>query len=376
MPERTDLPTLLLAAGLVAGGLLLGLLLRGVCARLARRGGDAAVTWAALGWQLLKLLALPATVTAGLWWAAELLQLEDPAGEIVDQVLLAVIVLAVALAVANLAAGVVRTLMVARAGFNQSASIFVNITRLLVLVIGLLVVLQGFGISITPMLTALGVGGLAVALALQDTLANLFAGIQVLASKKVQPGDFIRLDSGEEGYVLDITWRNTSMRNLAENVVVIPNARLAGSIVTNFHKPRQATDVWFQVGVAYDSDLDQVERVTVETAREVMTTVTGGIPDYQPYLRFHTFGESSVDLTVILRVEEYVRQYLVIHEFVKRLHARYRAEGIQIPFPIRTVVMAAGAEPDGRPAGPAGGLARSAGDPAVPAARTAPTDRP
>jgi small-conductance mechanosensitive channel len=81
------------------------------------------------------------------------------------------------------------------------------------------------------------VGGLAVALALQDTLSNLFAGLHIIASKKLLPGDYFLLDSGEEGYVQDVNWRNTFIRTLRNNMIVVPNARLASAILTNYYQP-------------------------------------------------------------------------------------------------------------------------------------------
>jgi small-conductance mechanosensitive channel len=96
--------------------------------------------------------------------------------------------------------------------------------------------------------------------------------------------------------------------------------------------------------VAYDSDLEQVEKVVVEVGREVMTEVEGGMPEYQPLVRFHTFGESGIDFNVILRTREFNDQFVVKHEFVKRLHARFRAEGIRIPLPTRNLVFADGRE--------------------------------
>ena len=95
--------------------------------------------------------------------------------------------------------------------------------------------------------------------------------------------------------------------------------------------------VLVDVGVSYGSDLEEVERATVEVAREVMDEVQGGVPGFAPFIRYHTFGDFSITFTVILRAKEFVDQYLIKHEFVKRLHRRYRDEGIEIPFPIRTV---------------------------------------
>lgn len=220
-----------------------------------------------------------------------------------------------------------------------STSIFINLVRVGVFVVGGLMVLQTLGISITPVLTAVGVGGLAVALGLQETLSNFFSGLQIVASGLVKNGDYIRLSSGEEGYVQDITWRNTTIRALANNMIVIPNSKLAASVLTNYNQPQREMAVLVPVGVSYDSDLEKVERVTVEVAKEVMQTVPGGIPEFDPFIRYHSFGDSSIGFNVILRGREFGEQYLVKHEFIKRLLARYRKEGIEIPFPVRNVYM-------------------------------------
>jgi len=213
-----------------------------------------------------------------------------------------------------------------------------NVVRIAVMILGFLIILNGLGVSITPILTALGVGGLAVALALQDTLANLFAGFYVTVARQIRVGDYVRLETGEEGYLVDIAWRAARIRMLPNNTVVVPNAKLAQAIVINYHLPDKELAVLVDLGVDYDSDLEHVERVTCDVAREVMRTVPGAVPAFEPFIRYHTFGESSIDFTVILRASEFVDQYLVKHEFVKRLHQRYRQEGITIPFPIRTFV--------------------------------------
>lgn len=213
-----------------------------------------------------------------------------------------------------------------------------NVARGLVITAGLLIVLNGLGLSITPMLTALGVGGLAVALALQDTLANLFAGIHVTIAGQIRVGDYVRLDSGENGYVTDIGWRATRIRMLPNNLVLVPNVKLSQAIVTNYYLPDRELAVLVDVGVDYGSDLAHVERVTCEVAADTLRSVTGGVAEFSPFIRFHTFADSSIGFTVILRAREYVDQYLLKHEFIKRLHERYRREGIVIPFPIRTIV--------------------------------------
>ena len=214
--------------------------------------------------------------------------------------------------------------------------------QIAVFVVGGLIVVQTVGISITPLLTALGVGGIAVALALQDTLSNLFSGLHILASRQVKIGDYIKLSTGEEGYVADISWRNTSIRALSNNMYVVPNLVMASSIITNYDQPQREMAVLVNVGVGYESDLKKVERVTVEVGREVMKEVAGGVPEFEPFIRYNTFGDFAIGFTVILRGKEFVDQYMIKHEFVKRLHERYNQEGIVIPFPIRTIQMQAG----------------------------------
>ncbi|MBI3088602.1 MAG: mechanosensitive ion channel family protein [Candidatus Omnitrophica bacterium] len=249
----------------------------------------------------------------------------------------------VALSATFLAAGIAGKLIVLYGSKIQQAlpvtSLTQNITRIIIVTIGLLMILNGLGISVAPILTALGVGGLAVALALQDTLSNFFAGFYVTMSRQIRVGDYVKLESGQEGYVTDIGWRATKIRMLPNNIVLVPNAKLASAIIINYDLPDKELAVLVQVGVDYASDLPHVERVTCEVGKDVMRTVPGGVPAFEPFIRYHTFGDFSINFTVILRAKEYVDQYLVTHEFVKRLHERYNQEGITIPFPIRTIHM-------------------------------------
>jgi small-conductance mechanosensitive channel len=209
--------------------------------------------------------------------------------------------------------------------------------RGLIVLLAILVGLDSMGVSITPLIASLGVGSLAVALALQSPLANFFAGIQIAADKPIEVGQYVQLDTGEAGYVTRVGWRSTTIRALPNNLIVVPNSKIMNAIITNYYLPEKALSILVEVGVHYSSDLEQVERVTVEVARDVLQTVEGGKKDFEPFIRYHTFGDSSIGFTVILRAEEFVNGYLIKHEFIKRLHERYRREGIVIPFPIRTL---------------------------------------
>ena len=224
-----------------------------------------------------------------------------------------------------------------KAGDTSTISLFTLIIKLIVYSVGIMVILQSLGISIAPALTALGVGGLAVALALQETLSNLFAGMQILAARQVKPGDYVQLDSGQEGYVTDVTWRNTTIKAINENMVIVPNSMLGSTILTNYHQPRRHMLVFVPVGVHYDSDLEHVEWVTLEVAREVQGTVEGASRDFAPRIRYNEFGGSSINFRTALAVEEFLSSYVITHEFVKRLHKRYNEEGIVIPFHMSTL---------------------------------------
>jgi small-conductance mechanosensitive channel len=218
-------------------------------------------------------------------------------------------------------------------------TILKNILVVILYITGFMIMLDYLGISITPILTALGVGGLAVALALQDTLSNMFSGVHILITKKIRPGDYVQTDSGFEGHVMDISWRNTTIRSPANNLIIIPNSKLAASIVTNLYLPEKETTVTVLVWVPYETDLSKVEALTRLVGKQIMLTVAGGVPEFDPFIRFHTFGDNGIGFTVILRVREFTDQYLIKHEFVKKLHETFKQEKIEIPFPVRTVIM-------------------------------------
>ncbi len=224
-------------------------------------------------------------------------------------------------------------------GVLPSTSIFSNIARAVIFIVGILIILQYLGISIAPILTALGVGGLAVALALQDTLSNLFAGLQIIVSRQIRQGDYVELDPKRRGYVVDISWRNTMIRGLGNNHIIIPNSILSNAVIVNYHLLATDISVVVPVGVAYDSDLVLVERVTLEVAFEIQRELPCAVAEFEPMVRFEAFADSAITINVILRAKEYVDQFMLRHEFVKRLHRRYAAEGIEIPFPIRTIHM-------------------------------------
>lgn len=273
----------------------------------------------------------------GIYFAFKTSQLPDEAVRIAGKILLVLGITSVTIVLSNISAALIKV----NSGKIEPAlpvtSLTRNAARIIIFVVGILVILNSLGISITPILATLGVGGLAVALAIQDTLANFFAGFHIIASRQIKIGDFIRLESGEEGYVTDINWRTTKIRALADNIVLVPNDKLSKALIVNYYLPDKETAVLVNLSVHYKSDLDKVERITSITAKEIMQEVPGGIPEFEPFIRYHTFGDFGIGFTVILRAREFTCQHLIKHEFIKRLHSRYAAEGIIIPYPVRAV---------------------------------------
>lgn len=336
----------LLAVGLTAAALAVrGLLLKQLDA-LARRQSESAE----LARRGLRLPSLLWCLVLGLYGAMEAATLPPRLAGRLELLLHALVIASVTLTAANLLAALVarfgerRTLAVGITGLAQT------VARATVLTVGGAILLSGLGVAITPILTALGVGGLAVALALQDTLSNLFAGIHLLADRPIRVGDFVKLESGVEGFVEDIGWRSTRIRLLPNNLVVVPNAKLAQSSITNYHLPEPRMSLLIPVSVSYAADPEHVEHVLVEEARKAAGEVPGLLSEPEPFVRFIPgFGDFSLDFTLICPVASFVDQYLAQHELRKRILRRFRAEGIEIPFPIRTVELRAPHGDGGQP---------------------------
>jgi small-conductance mechanosensitive channel len=226
-------------------------------------------------------------------------------------------------------------------GAAPVATLTQTLAQLVVVILGVLVTLRVIGIEITPLLTALGVGGLAVALALQDTLSNLFGGFYVAMAGQVRLGDYIKLNTGEEGYVTDIGWRSTVIRTLGRNLIIVPNAKLAQAVVTNYYLPQKAMSVSVEVGVGYGSDIDLVERVLLEIGQQAATDVPGMLAEPAPAVTLDPgFGDWSLNFKLSFQVAEFSNQWSVRNELRKRILKRFRAEGIEMPFPTRTIYTA------------------------------------
>lgn len=205
------------------------------------------------------------------------------------------------------------------------------LTKILFVVAGGMILLDNLGVSLAPLLTTLGIGSLAVAIGLQDTLGNFFAGLYLKADRPIDVGHYVRLESGQEGIVDRIGWRSTQIRTLENSTVVVPNSKLAQTIITNFDLPGGSISLQIPVGVSYESDPDRVEQILVDEVKRAQGKVGGLLDDPEPFVRFIPgFGDRSLEFTLICRVGRFVDQFLVQHELRKRILKRLAQEGIPI----------------------------------------------
>jgi small-conductance mechanosensitive channel len=238
---------------------------------------------------------------------------------------------------AQLSGNLVRTYSARAQGSNQALTLTTTFTQILVAILGLLFLLNYLKVDVRSLLTALGVGGLAVALALQDTLANLFAGLYISVSSQIRVGDYVKLNTGEEGYVSDITWRSTTLRALANNFIFIPNSKLAQAIITNYNLPTKSIGMGIPIRVAFDADTDRIEALLVEEATR--EKIDGLITDPPPNVSWSQAADSSLQLSLNFQVAEFVNQYGVQSELRKRIFKRFRKEGIPLPYPTQSVLL-------------------------------------
>jgi small-conductance mechanosensitive channel len=204
--------------------------------------------------------------------------------------------------------------------------------------IAVMIALDTAGISISPLLGGLGISGLAVALALQPTLSNFFAGTYILADRAIEVGDYIKIQNGPEGYVTQVGWRSTKMRTWLNNLVVIPNSSLADAIVMNYNSPETAVNVIVTCGVSYDSDLELVERISLEVARDIISTLPEAAREMEPWFGFDKFGDSNIEFWIFVQAQDRIASFVVTSQLIKGLHSRFLTEGVEINYPVRKIV--------------------------------------
>jgi small-conductance mechanosensitive channel len=210
--------------------------------------------------------------------------------------------------------------------------------KLLAVPVVLLMVLQTFQVPVTTLVTTLGIGGLAVGLALQDTLKNIFAGIQIVLDQPFRSGDFIVIDEATKGVVYEIGLRSTKVRTMENNMLIVPNTTIANSNVVNTDTFEPVYLHRFWVGVAYHSDSRRVAQVLDEELERATQEVEGLVPG-RNQVYFMEFGDSALMFRLSVGMQRYMGHRRYASELHHRIHERLAKEGIEIPFPMRTVVL-------------------------------------
>lgn len=322
-------------------------LLKNLAFRTMRRAAERTETKineevvSALVWPFRFLVVLAALVTA----VRDLDERDLPKSfqELISGLVIVLVAVSLTMTASRISALLLQYYLVRSGSGQQVTTLTRTVLRVLWLIPAALVVLNLLQINLAPALTALGVGGLAVSLAMQGTLANLFSGFYVSMAGNIHRGDYIRLDNGQEGYVEDIRWRITTLRALQNNLIIIPNAKLAEAVVINYSYPEQRMAAVVTVGVGYSSDIDQVTEVLLEEARATVGEVEGLLAEPEPVVRLSPgFGASSLDFTLVVHVTRFERQFAVQDALRRRIFKRFQKEGIQIPFPVQTLDVGAG----------------------------------
>ncbi|MBR9677094.1 mechanosensitive ion channel family protein [Candidatus Woesearchaeota archaeon] len=272
-------------------------------------------------------------ILIGIYLAITELSIMQPYNSVINNLYYVIMVLIVAHVASKVIIVLVNKWFKVTKRYQKTPKLLTKIASVVIYIVAILMILGHFNVELTPLVATLGIGGLAVGLALQNTLANFFAGLHIITDKPIEAEDYIEVD-GISGFVEEIGWRSTRLRTLPNTRVIIPNAKLAESTIMNKSMPEQQMSVVIGCGVDYGEDLEKVEKITLDETKKVIKKLEGTVKDYEPLVRFNNFGDSNIDFNIIFRVKTPVDRYLAKHEFIKALKKRYDKEKIEISWPV------------------------------------------
>jgi small-conductance mechanosensitive channel len=222
--------------------------------------------------------------------------------------------------------------------FAKAPAMLIRISDILIYAVALKMILIQMDVNITPILTAFGVTSLAIGLAMQSSLSDFFAGLQLISDPMVQVGDLIQ-SNDITGTIQDITWRSTLINTFANNLVIIPNSTLLKSIVTNFDQPDKSCIFFFSAGISYHSSLDEAENTIKDIALNIQQSFPEPYQKYSPNVRYKAFGDSNIEFSVSIKLPKYIDTFPIRHQLIKSLKAKFELENIEISFPCRNVYL-------------------------------------
>ncbi len=208
----------------------------------------------------------------------------------------------------------------------------------LIIIFGLFWIASTQGVNVTVFIAGFGIVGLVIAFAMQDTLANFFAGIFILTDRPFKVGDTILIE-GDYCRVEKIGLRTTWLYNRFDHdIVIFPNKEMAGNKIVNLTEPDNKFKAKVAVGVAYGTDLDKAMGIMVESIKKQPGVILDD-PDREAFVRFQEFGDSSLNLKVTAWIHDIFDQWKIAHDTRLEINRRFEEEGIEIPFPQRVVHM-------------------------------------
>ena len=222
---------------------------------------------------------------------------------------------------------------------REFGPLFAKLGVIFIVTVAVIAMLTHFGVNVASLVVSLGVGSLAIGLAAQDTLSNMFAGFTLMADRPFRVGDRIRLASGESGDVQEIGMRATLIQTLDDTILVVPNSLLVKERVVNLSRPSRTVTTRVEVGVAYGSDLPLVRRVLGEAA----LSSEHSDRERAPVVLVTRFADFFVNVMLIFWVRDYAQQGLAVSQVHEEIDRRFRESGIDIPFPVRRLIMEPGA---------------------------------
>ncbi|MEK6705405.1 MAG: mechanosensitive ion channel domain-containing protein [Bdellovibrionota bacterium] len=217
-----------------------------------------------------------------------------------------------------------------------SRTLLMTISRLMFFSIALLVILDLLGISIVPILASLGIGSLAIALALQDTLSNFFSGIYLLIDKPLRTGDYVKVDANIEGYVRKIGWRSTHIQLPSGNMAVIPNSKLSSNYLINCDLPGKNAVASLHLTIGTDKDLDIVEQSTLSAAKKALEDAPEADPSFEPKISLDSLTTNATtarwqaSVTLFFGVKHFTHVSAVRNGLLRAIKKRYQQDGIAL----------------------------------------------
>ncbi len=333
MNDFSTLITIAIPLGIIVSSFLLGIILEKYLLKICKKFDDHShLESYTIIVQSFQGVILIWSILGGITLALPFIYLPTALTILIQKIIIVIFSGSTTICIAKLAVNLIQVYSQKNENTLPLTSLFSYLTQVLIFIIGFLITIQSLGIKITALVAAFGIGSLSIGLAFQNTLTNLISGVNIIVSRKIRPGDYIELKNGEQGYVTDVELKYTVIKDINNNTIVIPNSQIIDASFKNYSLPEKEMLIPITIGVNYESDLEKVEQITLNIAKEIMLNIEGGVPEYEPFLRYEKMDYFAINFTIYLKIKEYYDQLIIKHEFIKKLTKTYQLEGIKIAF--------------------------------------------